>query len=106
MRIFGSIGRIIVFRKRKVNKKFEYQTRYYKSRRDEGSFKIEYKFDEFRTTVGKNKGLKGKFKAAIYDLKENRDVKSTRVILIIVLILLLIFLFVIDFDLSIFRQPL
>lgn len=90
--------------KKRKNKQFNYQSRYYKSRRDEGPFKIEYKFDEFRTTVGSNKGLKGKFKLALSDLK-NRDRKTSRIILIIALILLFIFLYIIDFDLSIFRYP-
>lgn len=96
----------MVFKKRRKNKRFEYQSRYYKSRRDEGPFKIEYKFDEFRTTVGSNKGLKNKFKFAIADLKDNRDNRTTKIILIIVLILVFIFLYIIDFDLSIFRHPL
>lgn len=96
----------MVFRKKRKNKKFDYQARYYKSRREEGPFKIEYKFDEFRTTVGSNKGLKNKFKFAIADLKDNRDTSTTRIILIVVFILVLIFLYIIDFDLSIFRQPL
>ena len=95
-----------MFRKRKKNKKFRYQTRYYKSKRDEGPFKIEYKFDEFRTTVGSNRGLKNKFKAAIADLKESRGTSSNRIILIIVFILVLIFLYIINFDLSIFLRPL
>lgn len=96
----------MVFKKRRKNKKFAYQTRYYKSRREQGPFKIEYKFDEFRTTVGSNKGLKNKFKSAFAELKENQDTTSRRVILLIIIILLFIFLYIIDFDLSIFRQPL
>lgn len=95
-----------VFIKRKKNKKFEYKSRYYKSRRDEGPFKIEYKFDQYRTTVGSNKGIKNKFKTAIADFKENRDTATNRITLVIIIILVLIFLFIIDFDLSIFRQPL
>ena len=95
-----------MFRRKRKNKKFQYQARYYKSRRAEGPFKIEYKFDEFRTTVGRNKGLKNKFKAAIADLKESKGTATNRVIFLIVIILILIFLFIIDFDLSIFRQPL
>ena len=41
---------------KRTNKKFDYQPRYYKG---EGNpFKIEHKLDKFRTTTGKNKGLK------------------------------------------------
>lgn len=95
-----------MFKRRRKNKKFNYQSRYYKSRREQGPFKIEYKFDEFRTTVGSNKGLKNKFKAAIEDLKESKGTPTNRIILLVILILVLIFLYIIDFDLSIFRQPL
>ncbi|HLS12751.1 MAG TPA: hypothetical protein VK050_11365 [Flavobacteriaceae bacterium] len=95
-----------MFRRRKKNKEFRYQARYYKSRRDAGPFKIEYKFDEYRTTVGSNRGLKNKFKAAIADFKESRGTSTNKIILIIALILVLIFLYIIDFDLSIFLQPL
>ncbi len=95
-----------MFRRRRKNKKFNYQSRYYESRREQGPFKIEYKFDEFRTTVGSNKGLKNKFRAAIEDLKESKGTRTNRIILIVILILVLIFLYIIDFDLSIFRQPL
>ena len=47
---------------KRTNKKFDYQPRYYKG---EGNpFKIEHKLDQFRTTAGKNKGIKGKFSDA------------------------------------------
>ena len=76
---------------KRTNKKFDYQPRYYKG---EGNpYKIEHKLDQFRTTAGKNKGLKGKFGDAIGDLK-NSDKKINKT--------LLIFLYIIDFDLSIF----
>lgn len=89
---------------KRTNKKFDYKPRFYKG---EGNpYEIGHKFDEFRTTVGKSKGLKSTFKSAIEDFK-NPDTKSKDVnitIAIIVVILLLIFLFIIDFDLSIFVQ--
>ncbi|AUC84496.1 riboflavin synthase subunit beta [Polaribacter sp. ALD11] len=84
---------------KRTNKKFDYQPRYYKG---EGSpFKIEHKLDQYRTTAGKNKGLKGKFGDAIDDLK-NPDRTTSRTLLIIITILVLVFLYIIDFDLSIF----
>ncbi|AQS93332.1 MULTISPECIES: riboflavin synthase subunit beta [Polaribacter] len=84
---------------KRTNKKFDYQPRYYKG---EGNpFKIEHKLDQFRTTAGKNKNLKGKFHDAIGDLK-NSDKKTNRTLIIIISILVLIFLYIIDFDLSIF----
>ena len=86
---------------KRTNKKFDYQPRFYKG---EGSpFKIEHKLDQFRTTTGKNKSLKGKFNDAIEDLK-NSDKSVNKTLLIIISILVLIFLFIIDFDLSIFKR--
>jgi hypothetical protein len=87
---------------RRENKKFDYKPRFYSG---EGSpYKIKHKFDEFRTTTGKNKNLKKKFTDAINELK-NSESKGTNIrILIIIAILVLIFLYIIDFDLSIFVQ--
>lgn len=86
---------------KRTNKKFDYQPRYYKG---EGSpFKIEHKLDQFRTTAGKNKGIKGKFSDAIDDLKSS-DKSVNKTILIIIAILIFIFLYIIDFDLSIFTN--
>jgi len=84
---------------KRTNKKFDYQPRFYKG---EGNpYKIEHKLDQFRSTAGKNKNLKGKFNDAIADLK-NSDKSVNKTLLIIISILVLIFLFIIDFDLSIF----
>lgn len=84
---------------KRTNKKFNYQPRYYKG---EGNpFKIEHKLDKFRTTAGKNKGLKSKFSEAVNDLK-NADKRGNKTIIYIVIVLVLIFLYIIDFDLSIF----
>jgi len=82
------------------NKKFSYSPRYYKG---EGNpFEIKHKFDEHRTTVGGNKGLKTKINNALDELKNNPDKQANRRVLIIAGIILLVFLFIIDFDLSIF----
>ncbi|EAR12035.1 hypothetical protein PI23P_11897 [Polaribacter irgensii 23-P] len=84
---------------KRTNKKFDYQPRFYKG---EGSpFKIEHKLDQFRTTAGKNKGIKGKFGDALKDLKDS-DKKTNKSLLIIISILVFICLYIIDFDLSIF----
>ena len=84
---------------KRTNKKFDYQPRFYKG---EGNpYKMEHKFDEFRTTVGKEKGLKSKFTNAFEELK-NSDVSSNKILFMIVGVLVFIFLYIIDFDLSIF----
>lgn len=84
------------------NKKFSYQPRFYEG---EGNpFEIKHKFDEFRVTVGSDRGLKTKFFKALNDLKSNQNKEANRRVIIIIGVLLLIFLFIIDFDLSIFRK--
>ena len=81
-------------------KKFDYKPRYYKG---EGSpYEIKHKFDEFRTTIGKNKGIKGKFSSAISEFKNSENGGINKTILYIIAILVLLFLWFIDFDISIF----
>jgi hypothetical protein len=90
-----------IFKARK-NKKFSYTPRHFDDKGEGSPFEIKHKFDDYRTTVGGNSGLKTKFKNAFEDLKTSRDRETNRRILIIVGILLLVFLYIIDFDLSIF----
>lgn len=85
---------------KKESKKFDYKPRYYKGEGNPYEFK--HKFDEYRTSVGKSKSLKGKFDAAINEFKDSKDGGFNKTILIIIIILTLIFLYIIDFDLSIF----
>lgn len=86
---------------KRENKKFDYKPRYY---RGEGNpYEFKHKFDEHRSTVGKNKNLKGKFNAAMNEFKAS-GYQFNKTILLIVAILVLLFLFIIDFDLSIFSQ--
>ncbi len=81
-------------------KKFDYTPRYYKG---EGNpYELKHKFDEFRTTVGKNNDLKGKFSKAISELKGSENGDVNKIILYIIAILVLFFLWLIEFDLSIF----
>ena len=86
---------------KRTNKKFDYQPRYYKG--DGSPYKIEHKLDQFRTTAGKNKGLKSKFSEAINDLKRS-DKGANKTIIYIILVLVMLFLYIIDFDLSIFYK--
>jgi hypothetical protein len=86
----------------RTNKKFEYKPRFYKG---EGNpYEIKYKFDEFRVTTGKNKGLKTKFLTAWDELKESRKKGINKTILTIIVVLTFMFLYIIDFDLSIFLK--
>ncbi|MDO6760429.1 riboflavin synthase subunit beta [Tamlana sp. 2_MG-2023] len=88
--------------KSRKNKKFSYTPRYYDDKGEGSPFEIKHKFDEYRKTVGDNKGLKGKFVDALDDLKNNQDKDVNKRLFIIIAVLLLVFLFIIEFDLSIF----
>lgn len=90
-----------LFKTRK-NKQFSYTPRHFDDKGQGNPFEIKHKFDEFRTTVGSNKGLKTKINNALDDFKNNPDREANKRILIIIAILVLVFLFIIDFDLSIF----
>lgn len=64
----------MAFLKMKSHKKFGYQPRYYKG---EGSpFKMEHRFDAFRSTAQPPRGLKNKFFWAIDDLKSGEESKK------------------------------
>lgn len=89
--------------KTRENKKYNYQPRYYKSD-GQSPFKVQRKFDEFRSTLDTPKGLKGKFQKAMDDYKNNDDKSSNKRVLIIALILFFIFLALIGFDFSIFLK--
>ncbi len=88
------------FLSKRKNKKFSYTPRYYKG---EGNpYEIKHKFDEHRTTVGDNKGLKQKLNTAFDDFKNNPDQSANKRIFIIIAVLIFLFLLAIGFDLSIF----
>ena len=87
---------------KRKNKKYSYKPRHYEFDGEGSPFSMEHKFDRFRTTVGENKGLKGKFTTAWSDLRQSSDKNATRRLIVIIAILLLLFLLIIEFDLSIF----
>lgn len=91
-----------IFTKLRKNKKFGYSPRYYNDNGEGSPFKIQHKFDRYRTTVDTQGGLKGRFKNAMADLRRAGDTHTKTRFLIILAVLILIFLYIIDFDLSIF----
>jgi hypothetical protein len=83
------------------NKKYSYTPRFYKG--ESSPYELKHKFDDYRVTVGNDKGLKTKLNKALDDYKYNDDRSgANRRIMIIIGVLILAFLFIIDFDLSIF----
>ena len=85
---------------KREHKRFDYKPRYYKGEGNPYQFK--HKFDEYRTTIGKKKGLKGKWNAAINEFKTSAYGGFNKTIVIIITILIFIFLYIINFDLTIF----
>lgn len=98
------MGFISKFTRLRKNRDFDYQPRYYDDKGKGNPYKIEYKFDQFRSTVDSPRGLKGKFQSAIADSKRQGDRNMRLRLLIIISVLVLIFLFIIDFDISIFFE--
>ena len=84
------------------NRKFEYKPRFYDDQGKGNPYKIEPKFDKFRSTVNTPRGIKGKLNTAIDDIKTEGDRNLKIRMTVIIAILVLIFLYIIDFDLSIF----
>ncbi len=88
--------------KKKQNKKFNYQSRYYNKAAEGSPFEIKGKFDDDRKASNPARGIKGKFVTAWNTGEVLSDKKVNKRLFIIIVILLLIVLYIIDFDLSIF----
>lgn len=86
---------------KRKNKQFSYQPRFYEG---EGNpYEIRQKFDEFRVTIGSDRGLKTKFFKALTDFRKNQNQEANTRVVIIISVLVLLFLIIIDFDFSIFK---
>jgi len=96
------MGMLSKITKLSKNKKFGYTPRFYNDKGEGNPYEIEHKFDKFRYTVGRNRGLKRKFNNVLDDVKTKGDKDVKKRMYIILTILILLFLFIIDFDLSIF----
>lgn len=95
----GMLSKITRLRK---NRQFEYNPRFYDDKGKGNPYKIEPKFDQFRSTVQNQRGLKNKISNALEDTRRQGDRNVKIRFAIIFVVLVLIFLFIIDFDLSIF----
>lgn len=95
----GMLSKITKLRR---NRKFEYNPRYYDDKGKGNPYKLEHKFDQFRSTVSNQRGLKNKISNALDDTKREGD-RNLRIRMAVILaILIFIVLYIIDFDLSIF----
>ncbi|WP_430905448.1 riboflavin synthase subunit beta [Maribacter sp. 2-571] len=88
--------------KLKRNRTYDYTPRYYKNESGESPFKLEQRFEKYRTTVGSQRGLKRKLGSAMADLRREGDRNLRIRFLIILAVLFLVFAYIIDFDFSIF----
>jgi hypothetical protein len=95
----GLLSKITRLRK---NRQFEYNPRYYDAKGKSNPYKIEPKFDQFRTTLGASRGLKSKINRAIEDSKREGDRNLKIRMAVILAVLIFVVLYILDFDLSIF----
>ncbi|MDO1514239.1 riboflavin synthase subunit beta [Maribacter confluentis] len=95
----GMLSKITRLRK---NRQFEYNPRYYDNKDKANPYKIEPKFDQFRSTLQTSRGLKNKINSALEDTKRKGDRNIKIRMAVILAVLILIFLYIIDFELSIF----
>ncbi|NNE78567.1 MAG: riboflavin synthase subunit beta [Pricia sp.] len=96
------MGMLSKFTRLRRNKKFEYAPRYFDTKGEGSPFKMESKFDKYRSTIDAPRGLKGKFGNAMSDMRRKGDRNLKIRMAVILTVLVLIFLYIIDFDLSIF----
>jgi len=96
------MGMLSKFTRLKRSKKFEYQPRYFDDKGKGNPYKMEPKFDKYRSTVNAPRGLKGKFGNAMSDMRQKGDRNLKKRMAIIIAVLVLIVLYIFDFDLSIF----
>ncbi len=95
----GMLSKITRLRK---NRQFEYNPRFYDNKEKPNPYKIEPKFDQFRSTLHTSRGLKSKINNALADAKRKGDRNIKIRMVVILALLILVFLYIIDFDLSIF----
>lgn len=95
----GFLSKITRLRK---NRQFDYQPRYFDDNGKGNPYKIETKFDQFRSTTSNQRGLKNKISNALSDTKRQGDRNIKIRMAVILAVLILVFLYIIDFDLSIF----
>ncbi|SDE59629.1 hypothetical protein SAMN05421636_10662 [Pricia antarctica] len=96
------MGMLSKFTRLKNSKKFDYQPRYFDDEGKGNPFKMEPKFDKYRSTVNSPRGLKGKFGSAMSDVRQQGDRNLKKRMVIIIAVLVFIALYILDFDLSIF----
>lgn len=99
---FEIMGFLRKFTKLRKNNTFDYSPRYYDDKGEGSPYKLEHRFDKYRSTAHVTRGLKSKFGNAVEDMRREGDKNLRLRMAIIIFILVFIFLYIIDFDISIF----
>jgi len=82
------------FISKRKNKTYRYEPRYYKSDNDRSPYKINQKFDDYRSTINTSNSLKGKFSSAWDELRTNpKNSANRRTVYIFILLALAVYLY-------------
>ncbi len=94
----------INFIKQRPNSRFNYTPRYYEGKDLGNPYDFDSKFSKYKEATNAN-DFRAHWSEARKASRNRKNRGINRTILYIVIILLFLFLYIIDFDLSIFRQP-
>ncbi len=84
----------MAFISKRKNKTFSYEPRYYKADKDGSPYKVQQKFDDYRSTLNAPTSLKGKFSSAWDELRVNpKNNTNRRTVYIAVLLGLAVYLY-------------
>lgn len=79
---------------KRKNKTFSYEPRYYKSDKDGSPYKVQQRFDDYRSTLNTSNSIKGKFSSAWDELRTNpKNSANRRTLYIFVLLGLAVYLY-------------
>jgi hypothetical protein len=99
---FVAMGMLSKITRLRRNRQYDYNPRYYDDKGKGNPYKLEPKFDKYRSTLSNQRGLKNKISNALEDTRRDGD-RSLKIRMVVILaVLVFIFLFIIDFDLTIF----
>jgi ABC-type multidrug transport system fused ATPase/permease subunit len=99
---FEAMGMLSKITRLRRNRRYDYSPRYFDDKGKGNPYKLEPKFDKFRSTLSNQRGLKNKITNAVEDTRRAGD-RSLKIRMAIILaVLVFIFLYIIDFDLTIF----
>jgi hypothetical protein len=99
---FEDMGMLSKITRLRRNRQYDYSPRYFDDKGKGNPYKLEPKFDKYRSTLSNQRGIKNKINNVLDDTKREGDRDMKMRMAVIIAVLVLIFLYIIDFDLSIF----